>query len=1074
PVGTYRESGNGLGPGTDPLARAQQKNFSGFSYKIEVSDPGKPYLVEIDYPDDAWRTMCVPLLDVYKYGEEYSDGYAPRGYAFETGGYYPLSNQMQTESFFVWPNGKEFMFGLVSSRIGKRAAAAEIRIYEIEDKLPSQTRGAEGRFMGLFMEEPERWHNHFNTPPKLPTPVRDYIGLTRVMEWASYIGINGFWPSITAYQNCTYPSKELVGYLVSHYNTPRLSALLCEKYGMAFAGEIFLARQKYFNDYTMLEGVEKPEELYTTTWWGYHYDPDTQGGILPTWNILHPHVQDKVIGIYGEIADTLGDTESFVGLSGRLMSWRWDGLYGLSSLNWGYSDWTIAQFEKDTGITVPGKAGDQDRFEARYRFLTAPNMKAQWMAWRQGRVSGFLKRLGARIRQAKPEAVFFLTGSAESDQVHKPSLPEQLEERYLGMGIDPAVFDEDSGVSLMPIGYFGRGKTGTYIEDQNAYDVFTDVDYSTAGGGAINSFTHSGSYQEWGNEFPYEKLGMMLRRPPHYCTGSDAAGINLLGRLSMVLAEQDTMAIQQGAYPLLHGRRDFFSSWMAAYSSLPRHAFTKVEFARDPVAVWERSESNAYWFYMVNREQYPVTIELTLKGVSQLEQLATETTVDVSKGKLVMTLAPYELQSFRTKRGGEIRGAKIDVPQERVDYLKALLVHAQQVSAEIGERNDAVATTYRDRLALADSALNKGAYWRARTLLSSGPMMQVYADNGGFPEGLLHVQFPNMLEQTLAGRYDPNIPYADATQLWDVLENKQDAKIVDSSTFNPDWSYTEVIRKESGTMTFDLDVPGNGYYQLSFGYVASASGLLKVTLDGKSLGHSLEVTSPGSPEKAVFPLMLLPEGNVQFTIESPVPFGVYGTMMAPELRAIPTTDWSTVGPFKSYWDTSVRQKEARDPQIKKGADEVYPPQVNPDIHATYTDMDGKNVTWTQTDEVIALNEENGVNFAPREGIISNKIAFAQTYIWSPEAQDVLLYIGTDWWANAYLNGELLKPEAGKKSYEEEGYWYTGWKPRTVRAHLNKGVNQLLIKNQGGTMHCWFTARITETGNLKIAPSPESL
>ncbi|MBC2602594.1 hypothetical protein [Puniceicoccus vermicola] len=1074
-AGRYRESGNGMGPETNPLAKNIQNNFSGFSYQFDVPEPGKAYLIEIDHPDDAWRSVCVPFVEYYSFNPEGpSNGYAPRAFAYETGGTLPLSNEMLTESFFTWPNGEKMVLGLASSRIGKRAAAARIRIYEIQEQLPAQTRGADGRFMGLFMEEPERWHNHFNTPPNLEGPVRDFIGLNRVMEWASYIGMNGFWPSVTAYQNTTYPSKELEGYLISHYNTPRLSALLCEKYDMAFAGDIFLARQKYFNDRTMLEGGENPEDLYTTTWWGYRYDPEVQGGILPTWNILHPRVQDKMIAIYGEIADTLGDTESFVGLAGRLMSWRWDGLYALSSLNWGYSDWTIEQFEADTGIQVPGKVDDPERYEVRYRFLTSEAMIENWMEWRNGRVTDFLKRLGARIQEAKPDAVFYLAGSAESDQIHNLSLSENLSERYRSMGIDVDALGPDSGVSIMPIGFFGRGKPRTYYEDQEAYDVFMDPTYSTSGGGAVTSFSHSGFYQEWGTEFPYEKLGMLLKRRPHYCTGSDAAGRNLLERLSVVLAEQDTMAIRQGAYPLLHGRRDFFSEWMAEFSSLPRRSFTPVEFARDPVAVWEREDEEGYLFYMVNRERYPVTITLNLTGAASVQRMGTGEPLPLRMDRLVVRLEPYALQSFKAPHEAKIVDADIAVPTEQIVLLENRLATIRELGAEIEDREDDAAEEYRSRMALAEQALEDGAFWRARTLMASAPMIKIYDDLGSFPEGVVHVRYPNLLEQTVAGRYDPDSPFLDAEDLLGDLETTQGIELVDSSVFDPDWSYTPVIRSEAGSLTFRLDVPVNGFYRLSFGYVVTEPTSLEATLAEGEISKSFEVPEFGLPEKGVFGELKLEAGTLDLTVSAPVDFGVYAVQLEPVLQSLPTTLWSTVGNFGSYWDTSVRRREFQDPLIRQGAEREYGPEKDPSIDATYVDFKGKPVTWSQTEEIIALNEDNGVNFAPREGIISNAIAFAQTFIESPVEQEVILYIGTDWWANAYFNGELLRPAAGEELSQRHGYWYSGWKPRPVRVTLQPGVNRLLIKNQGGSMHSWFTVRMTETGDLRIGPTPESV
>ncbi|MGE9294494.1 MAG: hypothetical protein ACQKBW_12845, partial [Puniceicoccales bacterium] len=596
PIGTYRETNDGRGPDVNPYPRLFSENFSGFGFLLDVPDPGKAYIVEIDHPDDAWRSVCGSIVDVYDW--EKQDLYMPRPFGYETGGNLEITNEMVTQKILYWPNSKQIHLALTSSRIGKRAAASNIRIYEVQDTLPSQGQHGEGRFAALWMEEHERWHTHFNTPKDLPNEVRDWIGLNRTMEWIAYTGYNGFWPNVVAYQQSTYDSEELKGYLLKLNNIPRLTALLCEKYGEAYVTEIFLARQRYFNEATMLAGAENPEDLYTTVWWGFSTGTsDSQGGMWPNWNILHPHVQDKMIAIYGELADTLGDTESFAGMSGRLVNWQWDGLYGLTSLNWGYSDWTVSQFEKDTGIKVPGGASDPERFEKRFRFLTSPEMKQQWLGWRKARVTDFLMRLSARIREAKSDAVLFLCGNAMVDENHSDSMAENLRDRLEEMGIDLAAIKSEPGIAILPTAEFGRGKSRTYLSDQDDYDKFQDPEYLSAGKNYVRGFAPSGAYQEWGKEFPFEKYGLHPKKHLHYCSGSDAAGRNILERYSTVLAEQDTMVIRNGGYPILHGAREYFSEWMRAYSSLPRVPFDEVPFARDPVAVWDKKHQGDYLFY---------------------------------------------------------------------------------------------------------------------------------------------------------------------------------------------------------------------------------------------------------------------------------------------------------------------------------------------------------------------------------------------------------------------------------------------------------------------------------------------
>ncbi|MGE9294695.1 MAG: hypothetical protein ACQKBV_00190, partial [Puniceicoccales bacterium] len=1069
-IGTYRESNDGRGPEVEPNPALFSENFSGFSVLLDIPEPGVPYVIEIDHPDDAWRSVCGSILDMHDW--EKQDGYMPRAFGFETGGNLPLSNEMLTERVVFWPNGKQVHLGLTSSRIGKRAAAMSIRLYKVDGPLVTQGQSGNGRLAGIWMEEHERWHQHFNTPQHLPMALRDWVGLNRTMEWIAYRGMNAFWPTVVAYQQSTYDSEVLKGYLLKLNNMPRLSALLCEKYGVSYVAEIFLARQRYFNEKVMTADVENPEDLYTTVWWGFSRGTsDSQGGMWPNWNVLHPHVQQKMIDVYGELADMLADTKSFTGMSGRLDTWQWDGLYALSSLNWGYGDWTIAQFEADTGIDVPGKDGDPARFEQRFRFLTDGAMREQWIDWRKDRVTDFIVRLAERIREAKPDAVLFLCGDGDSDENHRASIPTAFRQRLLEMGIDLERISKHPGIGILPSGQYGRGKTRTYLADQEAYDAFLDVDYVNTGRNFVRGYAHYGAYQEWGKEFPFEEHGVHFRRPLHYCSGSDAAGIGILERYATVLAEQDTSFIRTGGYPILWGSQDYFSEWMREFASLPREPFDPVEYARDPVAVWDKQYDGKYLFYAVNRERYPVTIELNLGGGDTVLQTGANKVVELVNGKLTLELEPFELRAFSASSDLRIQGARTLVEEDVIAWLNQRLDFAAGVEAKMQEGvyadsfSEDEKAEFSRNLQTAREAANEQAWWRARTILMSTPMMAVYERVGPYPADQVRTQFPNLLESLLTGRYEPNEPFTDADALAESLAGP--GEVTASESYNPEWKFQKVIANTGDGLRFKIDCPASGRYRLSLGHVASAPGVAEVKINGKALATPVEMKTVGVPEKTIFPEIHLKAGEQLLEVDGDFPFGIYALQLVPKLQPLNTTLWSTAAPFQSYWVHTGKTNE----NVKRTMEKQFPPEKNPSIDAHYKNEMGDVITWTQANAPVGRHEKNGVNFAQRSGLTGYNVGFAQTFIYSPKDQEVMVYIASDWWANAWINGEIITTEAGETSFEETGSWFHRWKPRVARIQLKKGENRLMVKNQGGNAWCWFTCYVTDPGDLEFSPVP---
>ncbi|MFA6292266.1 MAG: hypothetical protein WC637_10815, partial [Victivallales bacterium] len=404
-AGEYREGGDNTDTKlpSPPNLASHLKYNSGFAYDIDVPKKQELYLLEVDYPDDDRRTVNVFVA------EPETDMSCQLYGGYETGDCFELSNKMQTEKVLFWARGTKVRAAILSKNPGMRAAAAKIRVYKIEDGLvggPAQR--PDGRLMIHWMEEPTRWLQHAVPPKELSPIAKDFLAIERYLRLCQYSGFNAVSPTEAIYQGTTYNSKELEGWFIQPYDAPRIVAFMCEKFGMKYIPEIHLSGQAWFHTEVVDKLDPKTEDLYI---WSRLGTSSMGGGgswFCSTWNPLHPAIQEKYIKIIGELSDKLADTPAFSGVSLRLMSWVWQGWNGLPSLNWGYGDWDIAQFQKDSGIKVPGETGSPDRFEKRFDFLTSEKMLPTWIAWRNGRMLDYYRQIRDRIRKANPEAVLYL------------------------------------------------------------------------------------------------------------------------------------------------------------------------------------------------------------------------------------------------------------------------------------------------------------------------------------------------------------------------------------------------------------------------------------------------------------------------------------------------------------------------------------------------------------------------------------------------------------------------------------------------------------------------------------------
>lgn len=1083
-LGSYRESHDCTAPGAEPmLSPDDPHSFSGFSYTLDLPEVQVPYLIDVEFPDNDRRSVTI----IQNWIDEKTGGFAKgvrySGKSYETGGMQPLSNKMQHHRVIVWAASKKMILGILSQQTGHRAAVAKITVSRFVDgKVPAEKESTVGgRAFTYWYEEAGNWEHLVNVGAQYPSGlVHNMIGLDRWARLCRYFGLNGISACGVGYQQAFWRNTTLPGFGVMSYDQCRLAALICEKYGMTFTPEVY-PTQWYMNLVGLPEKVANPEDIRAVSCHGAVRGP----GSAPTdLNALHPAVQQMWLDGIGELSDKLRDCPSFKGVTVRADAWGFRGDFNLPGLNWGYGDWTIREFEKDTGLKVPGKDGDPQRFIQRFEFLTSKENRDKWLSWRSRRIFDYHKKLRDRIRGDREDLYFGLAGDFRCDICYQ--IPDTLAERALDCGVDLERLHGEEGMAFIPYARYGRRNIG--LKAQQDYDDFLDPQNVEAGMGVMRGFSAYMVYNELAQSWPAEKFGIAVppRQAPYYCSAAVAAGRNSLEKFAVVLASQDSALLRDGGNTDICGDPALWNPWFAEYRALPALPFERLESARDPVAVWRREVAGVkgfepgLYFYAVNREQYPVHIDIALEGSAEVTALGNGKPMLTPDGKLALDLQPYELRAFRAKPGARIVEATTIMPPERVESAKSQLAFGQDIQDMLNGDvwRDSISKddrrAYQRQLDNAWKAYQKDRLWRVRTALSMGPSLKVYDGLARVPHSQFITAFPGLLkERPNEGHWVPRQPMLDSKELAALEPSKENVILKPSTDINPNWGGSEVLMAKDGVLELDLEVPANGSYLLKVGHVAKDTGVTTVTLNGKSLSPPIITEQASAPETFAFPPISLSPGKARLTMKREGEFGIYGLQLLPRLKAMPSSEWSTVGPFKAFWGLPGSGGIDDPAMLAKGLETPFIPENAVDLKGAYDDGRGQKVSWQQKkDSSIGDLNDAVVAMPTRTGSTQYDVNYAVCYIISDQDRLAQLDLAVDWWGLAWLNGERLRTNITEKLQKKcGGADFTSWYPYTTTLPLRKGVNTLLVKQHGGSLGAGFSAYISDIDGIVCQATP---
>lgn len=744
-AGRYRES-SGLGA-------VPAWATDGFSYKFDLPEAGRLYRLRVDYPDNDRRTMGFWVTDNTMSAAN-ATGVINTG-GIETGDRYPVTGRMLTHEAFFYPlRTKDLVIAVVNLVPGLKAAASRIRIDIVDTPLPPAPPGPNrGREFGYWFEENGRWLRFFGGEKQSPS--EHLKTLERYAQTLNHLGANLMFPTVNIYQGIHYPTRIMDGYASVQLNETRLAALVAERHGCRIIPELFPTGQTWFDrrimglklDKTAPGGVEfmTPEARDIVL-------RNRDGQLKCAWedfvyNPLHPRVQQMYADIVGEVADMLGDSPAFAGIATRLMfTWQFQAWSALPGLDWGYDDWTIGEFVRETGVAVPTAADTQspDRFRKRYAFLVRGDADARerWLSWRCDRLFAFHQKLRDRIRQARADADLVITYYRQDPgAVYSRDLIGQMREQ----GIDEPRYSEEPGIRFIASIPYGR-RYSTPLADADASDPLWAADIKKINFDSRTA-AFTGRYFEVNRHFGWEDFG--ARKGVAAFDACLPTTANELELYSLMLADQDPSLIMTGGNGCMFGTPEIVRPFLREYRAIPNARFERFPGAVDPVAVWQhRANDGAVWFYAVNRLPVPVTVTFALDGKTpDVRTAADDHKLQTTNSALRVVLEPYMLRAYRMT-GAALADCRFETPADYVEKLRPQIDGARRMREDIAARRivpEASSVDAREAINQLDTAVaafEDGRYWTARGQLTRLAAICFEYTSGRYIPGSLNRSVP--------------------------------------------------------------------------------------------------------------------------------------------------------------------------------------------------------------------------------------------------------------------------------------------------------------------------------------------
>ena len=681
-----RTRSHALGKVAELIPNADSPDVSWEAYWLPISEPGRPHVVEVEYPNDVAQTLGISIVEPNAAGAMMPIGLDSSLDRDVTTVASTAGAGWLRHRLIFWPRTTTPLLLMTNGREHTPAVYGKIRVLMGGKRLPrmapSRAVGVQ-RLLAAYLDRPlipENFSANECLDPWSGRSLDDwwtfYEGGSRLVEYLHHAGYNGLMLAVLADGSTIYPSASVSP--TPRYDTGALFATAQDpvrKDVLEMLLRLFDREQlqlipmvEFAAPLPELEAIRRAggPDAHGIEWIGaegtdWCASMPAEHGLAPYYNVLHPRVQQAMLGVLRELVMRYAQHPSFAGLSIRLSA---DGYAQLAGPDWGLDDVTIAQFERDTNCRVPGR-GPQ-RFTQRSAHLAQEPQHQAWLQWRADQLGKFYRRAYEELAAVRPGSRLYLAGAGmiggpELESALRPALPRRttLAATLLRVGVDARCYQDQQQriVLLRPERVASRANLAARAADLEIRHTADFDRYFQTTGAAGSLFFHQP------REVRIESFDQKIPFKPSYTwlvSQPAPSGEQNRKRFVHSLATLDAQVMVDGGWLLPMGQEETIRDLSAAYRALPSIPFQVIggrqgADASQPVTFRSGTHRGQTYLYAVNDAPFGTKARLHVEANSgcRIEELTGMRKIaplrpDAAGGmNWEVQLKPYDLVAVR-------------------------------------------------------------------------------------------------------------------------------------------------------------------------------------------------------------------------------------------------------------------------------------------------------------------------------------------------------------------------------------------------------------------------------------------